>query len=158
MPAIVREDHFSPYIAKEKRSRIRASLTAVLPDTRRRTCQKGRRGPEMIARSDRARRWERQVFPSRKVISTLAGRWSRDCVLHVEEPRSELKANRSSTSGRVKDHLSESWCCRGSLARSSLSPQKSAHRAREAPRSRGRPRGCRVSFLPIKRLFINDCF
>lgn len=124
----------------------------------RRTCQKGRRGPEgegggteMIARGNRARRWEPPLFPSRKVISSwrVGGHAIASYTWKSRGRRSELKANRSSASGRVKDYLSESWCCgRESSARpwSSLPVKKSAHRPRaigEGPEikgGRGRPR------------------
>lgn len=125
---------------------------------------------EMIARGNRARRWEPPVFPSRKVISSwrVGGHAIASYTWKSRGRRSELKANRSSASGRVKDYLSESRCCgRESSARpwSSLPVKKSAHRPRAIgegpPRSRegGGNQGCHlVSLLPIKRMFINDYF
>lgn len=89
----------------------------------------------MIARGNRARRWEPPVFPSRKVISSwrVGGHAIASYMWKSRGRRSELKANRSSASGRVKDYLSESRCCgRESSARpwSSLPVKKSAHRPR----------------------------
>lgn len=56
----------------------------------------------------------------------------------ADAARSELKADRSRASSRVKDYLSESWCCRASLARPrSCLPLKirpSAPRSRVSPR------------------------
>lgn len=54
------------------------------------------------------------VSPSRKVISSwrVGGHAIASYMWKSRGWRSELKANRSSASGRVKDYLSESWCCR----------------------------------------------
>lgn len=81
--------------------------------------KKGEEVPEakMIARGNRVDRWERRdSFFHEGNFKLAAGRWSRDCVLHVEEPRTAEHAQsepmRSFASGRVKDYLSESKACR----------------------------------------------